>query len=184
MQSIDARVLIVNYVAADVATMKKVLLSIMMMLAGCDQSTAPVRPAPASAPATEPAGQPIILIDTLHSMRGMPGSAGSGKPYLLDSSAGVTLDVGRYTLTDPKGLGRIANVVQVLFERSEYKAEWPGGNVKSVELNSSTLHALKGDAFTGFASGKQAIVAVGYRDESKGTAAVFDPFWVGQIIFK
>lgn len=164
--------------------LKKVLFTIVLALVGCDQAAAPAPQAVTPAPATEPAGQPVILIDTLHSMRGMPGSAGSGKPYLLDASAGVALDVGRYTLTDPKNLGRIANVVQVLYERSEYKAEWPGGNVKSVELNSSTLHALKGDAFTGFASGKQAIVAVGYRDDSKGTSAVFDPFWVGQIIFK
>ena len=157
--------------------------------AGCDRvpvaskRPAPAQKQPASAPSEEPS-IPVVLVDFLHAMRAQSDTT---RPYVIDSCSALLLDGRRYAFGDPLAKSRTANAVQMLYGRSEYLVNWKEAPASSVRLDASTLHVLRGEPFSGFASGKRAVVAVGYRTEArdgKPEAAKFEPFWVGSILFK
>lgn len=159
------------------------------LLVGCDNRDSsqarnvPAHPAPSDSSAN-PKSMPVVLIDTAHAMH--PNQT-STKPYLSPASPGIILDGTQFLCHDPKNQGRTPNVVQVLYNHSEFKVEWPSTGEHSVKLDASTLQVLKGNRFTTFATGTHAIIAVGYRDDpnqAKSSTQPFDPFWVGSVLFQ
>ncbi len=169
--------------------MRNALFMVMLIgLAGCDaadraNSTMGANTRP-SAPSTQARAEDRrILVDAAHAVR---ESQLYGKPYLLSAGTLLTLDGTRFTFQDPRHLGRLPNAVQVLYDRSEYMMDWPMGNARrAVQLDASSMKVLAGNPFDGFASGKRAFVAVGYRTPGSGTSdkTAFTPFWVGLVIF-
>jgi hypothetical protein len=137
-----------------------------------------------SAPADVDPSLRTVLVDAAHAVK---EAQLYGKPYLLDAGPDITLDAARFVFQDPDHLGRTANTVQVLYDRSEFMTSWLIGKNKGVvQLNAQNLKMLSGPPFSGFEPGKRAFVAVGYRAAGRPASDkdAFCPFWVGLVIFQ
>jgi hypothetical protein len=72
----------------------------------------------------------------------------------------------------------------VLYEKSAYTSAWSDAANQAVVLDASTLKQFRGTSFTGFAVGKEAIIAIGFvPPNSKSPGEDFTPFWIASVIF-
>lgn len=126
-------------------------------------------------------GLPIVVADPQHAMHEKGQAL---QPYLLQASPGLMLDSTQFTLLDPDRHARLPNSVHVVYDGSALVADWPQTGTQIAKLDKTSLRTIKGAGFSGFRSGSQAFIAIGYQQTPPGSTEVqFTPFWMTSIVF-
>jgi hypothetical protein len=145
-----------------------------LLLCGCDD---PGTSDSASASAAAPEAA-VIGVDAAHRMF---NSHHPSTPYLAAAGDKLIIHANNYTFSDARQQPRVPTVLRVLYEKSEYAADW---SRSGCELNPATLRIINGSAFRRFEPGKQAFVGVGVESTDPKTGQTsFHEFWVASVLF-
>jgi hypothetical protein len=105
-------------------------------------------------------------------------------PYVVDAGVTVVVDASKYTFRDPGRLLRAPNTLRLIYDNGLYAASWPARGQQVLTLDTTTLTVRQGEAFKGFAAGKQAYVAIGFEEPADGGEVTFTAYWIGSMLFR
>lgn len=119
------------------------------------------------------AADPVLVVDDIHLQ-----TSGTQPQYTISPSATLVIDASNYQFkVPPQFAGMPLNSLQLVMARDQmYGADWPT-SAKRMVLSDKTLLPIPGSKpFTGFKSGQQGSLALGYFDKGQ-----FSVIWAGMF---